>query len=254
MRPVIGITCSTLVLDDLRGVPRYALARSYTECVEQAGGLPWLLPSLGPERAPEFLERLDGLVLSGGLDVDPAHYDAEPHPDLGQVDGVRDLFELALCRAAHARRLPVLAICRGVQVANVALGGTLLQHIPAQVPGALKHDQAALRNDALCHSVEVGAGTRLAALLGVPERLRVNSFHHQAVDRPASGLVVNARAPDGVVEGLEDPAQPFFLGVQWHPERRPTDPVTRALFAGLVEAAQAFGRAEPAQPRAPVGR
>lgn len=242
MNPVIGISCSTLVLADLRGVPRYALSRYYTECVAAAGGLPWMLPSMDPDLAAAYLARLDGLVLSGGLDVDPTYYGQEPLPALGQVDGVRDAFELALVRGAREQGIPILAICRGVQVANVAFGGTLLQHIPGQVKGALKHDQEALRDDALSHSVEVVKGSRLHDMAGATQ-LRVNSFHHQAVDRPAPGFTVCARAPDGVIEGLEDPRHPFFVGVQWHPERRPQDALTRALFAGLIAAARTTARA-----------
>jgi putative glutamine amidotransferase len=240
--PVIGISCSTLVLPEMRGVSRFALSNGYVRCVARAGGLPFLLPNVRPEAAPAYLARLDGVVLSGGLDVDPCHYGEEPRPGLGTVDQVRDAFELELCRAAREQGIPTLAICRGIQIMNVAFGGTLLQDIPAQVERPVRHAQQALRRDALSHSVDVVPGTRLHAVAGA-ERVRVNSFHHQAVDRPAPGLTVSARAPDGCVEGLEDPGHPFLLGVQWHPERRPADPLTRGLFERFVESARQAARA-----------
>jgi len=242
MTPVIGISCSTLVLPDMRSSPRFALARYYTSCVVEAGGLPLLLPSLDPEAAAAFLTRIDGLVLSGGLDVDPARYGQEPHPRLGLIDAPRDAFELELARGAREQGMPVFAICRGIQVVNVAFGGTLLQHIPHQVTGAVKHDHEGLYDDGLGHSIEIVPGTRLFAAAGAG-RVRVNSLHHQAVDEPAPGFSVSARAPDGVIEAMEDAAQPFFVGVQWHPERRPADPLTRALFRDFVAAARVAARA-----------
>lgn len=240
--PVIGISCSTLVLDDLRGVPRYAVSNYYVGCVAAAGGLPLMLPNVSPEYAAAYLSRIDGLVLTGGLDVDPRFYGEEPRPDLGKVDQVRDAFEIELLRGAREAGIPILAICRGVQVMNVAFGGTLFQHVPAQVPGALKHDQDDIRDDALCHSVDIVEGTRLHALAGTL-RTRVNSFHHQAPARVAPGFVVSARSLDGVVEALEDPQHPFCLGVQWHPERRGHDTFTKGLFEGHVSAARTAARA-----------
>lgn len=236
MRPHIGVSCSTLVLMDMRGVPRFALSEFYVRCVLAAGGLPVLLPSIESEIAAEHLERLDGLVLSGGWDIDPEHFGEQPHPRLGEVDTFRDDYEVALSRAAHARRLPVLAICRGIQVMNVALGGSLVQDIPSQVPGAVKHEQKTVRQTALCHSIEIAENTRLRSIVGAPQA-RVNSFHHQSVGRVAEGFIVSATAPDGVIEGIEDPEQPYCVGVQWHPERRGDDPITQGLFQGLVEAA-----------------
>jgi putative glutamine amidotransferase len=242
MTPVIGISCSTLVLPDLRSSPRFALARYYTSCVVEAGGLPLLLPSLEPEAAAAFLTRIDGLILSGGLDVDPALYGQEPHPRLGVVDEPRDAFELELSRGAREQGMPVFAICRGIQIVNVAFGGTLFQHVPDQVPGAVKHDQEGLTDDGLGHSIEIVPGTRLHAAAGT-EKARVNSLHHQAVDAVAPGFQVSARAADGVVEAMEDRGQPFFVGVQWHPERRPFDPLTRGLFRDFVAAARVAARA-----------
>jgi putative glutamine amidotransferase len=242
MAPVIGITCSTIVVEEMRGVTRFALSNYYVRCIMQAGALPLLLPNVAPESAAAYLARIDGLILSGGLDVDPLYFGQEPLPDLGEVDQVRDAFELELVKGAHHAGIPVFAICRGVQVMNVAFGGTLLQHIPAQVKGALKHEQAAVRKDAVSHSLEIVEGTRLHAIAG-ETRTRVNSFHHQAVDRVAEDFVVSARTLDGVIEGLEDPAHPFCIGVQWHPERRPKDPLTRGLFRSHVEAARVAAQA-----------
>jgi putative glutamine amidotransferase len=239
MTPVIGITCSTLVLQGMRGVSRFALSNYYVRCVTEAGGLPLLLPNVAPETAAAYLARVDGLVFSGGLDVDPIFFGEEPLPDLGQVDQVRDAFELELIKGAKEAGIPVLAICRGIQVMNVAFGGNLLQDVPSQVTGALKHEQSAIRKDAVSHSLE---GTHLHEIAG-SDRTRVNSFHHQAVDRVAEGFKVSARTLDGVIEGIEDPEHPFCLGVQWHPERRPRDPFTRGLFRSLVEAAKVTAQA-----------
>jgi putative glutamine amidotransferase len=249
MTPVVGITCSTLVLSGMRGVPRFALVHAYVDCVIRAGGLPLLLPNAPPETALPYLDRLDGLVLSGGLDVDPVHYGQEPKPTLGKIDGMRDAFELEITRQAHAADVPILAICRGLQVLNVAFGGTLLQDVRTEVPGAVRHDQDAVRQDALAHAVEIEPNTRLHAVAGVV-RARVNSFHHQAADRVADGLVVSARAADGVIEGLEDPSRGFCVSVQWHPERRPDDLLTRALFQTFVDAAREGAEASRQQPAA----
>lgn len=253
MTPVIGITCSTLVLTGMRGVPRFALVHHYVDCVIAAGGLPLLLPNVGPTHVEAYLARIDGLVLSGGLDVDPIHYGQEPHPDLGQIDQVRDEFEIEVVRQARAAEIPMLAICRGIQVLNVACGGTLLQHIPAQVEKPLRHEQRAIRQDALSHGLEIEPGTRLHEIAGM-SRVRVNTFHHQAPDDVPAPFVVSARAPDGVIEGIEDPTHPYCVGVQWHPERRPGDPLTRALFASFVDAARTQeGPARAARDAAPAG-
>ena len=244
MTPVIGITASTLVLPGMRGVARFALSNYYVRCVTEAGGLPLILPNVAPETCASYLARLDGLILSGGLDVDPIFYDQEPMPDLGQVDQVRDAFELELVKSAKEQGIPVLAICRGIQIMNVAFGGTLLQHISGQVTKAIKHEQDAVRRDALSHSVDIVPGTRLHEMAGT-ERMRVNTFHHQSCDEVAPGFLVSARALDGVIEAIEDPEHPFCVGVQWHPERRPMDDLTKGLFGGVVEAARKAAKAGP---------
>lgn len=237
MRPRIGLTCS--VRADAPA-PVHELSDAYVRAVVAAGGLPLLLPAVGGEDlAAEMLAGVDGLLLTGGVDVDPAWYGQEPSPRLGRVSPERDALELPLARVALARGIPVLAICRGIQVLNVAAGGTLVQDLPTEWSDAIKHYQDAPRWFG-SHAVEVLPGSRLAELLG-QARLRVNSFHHQALRDVAPGLVVTARAPDGVVEAVEaaDPRR-FVLGVQWHPEAMwEREPVFLHLFRGLVEAARA---------------
>ncbi len=242
MKPVIGMSCSTLVLTGMRGVPRHALSEMYVACVNDAGGLPFMLPNVAPDYAAAYLSRIDGLLMSGGLDVDPMFYDQEPRREMGKMDRVRDIFELALMRGAIEAGIPILAICRGIQVLNVACGGTLIQDIPSQVEGAIKHEQDALRQDAVGHAVDIEAGSKLAEIVG-NTRVRVNSFHHQAVDRVAEGFVVTARTADGVIEGIEDPKHPYCVGVQWHPERLPAETSTQNLFSSFVEAARAAAQA-----------
>jgi putative glutamine amidotransferase len=214
----------------------FSLRDDYVRSVEKAGGLPLVFAPGRPEDAGALLLRVDALVLSGGADVDPAHYDEEPHETVTRVIPERDAFELALCREALRRDLPVLAICRGHQVLNVATGGTLVQDIPSQLPGAEDHDPEKERWET-AHEVLVLPGTHLREILG-SERVAVNSFHHQAVKDLGQGLVLSARAAeDGVVEGIEMPGRRFVVGVQWHPEafwdHEPQDP----LFAALLRAA-----------------
>ena len=235
MRPVIGITTATVDDPPVNGFARYAASHGYVHCVANAGGLPVPLPYSDAGLAADYVATLDGLVLTGGLDVDPFFYDQEPRPEVGKVDPARDRFELELISRAYAEGLPILAICKGVQILNVAFGGTLIQDVYTSVPDVLRHEQRNLRWDTHYHHVNVEPGTRLAQLVG-DERTRVNSDHHQAVGRIANRLVVSARADDGVVEGLEDPAHPWCVGVQWHPERMPDDPLTRGLFDTLLEA------------------
>lgn len=237
MRPRIGITCGL----SGEGRPAFTVKEAYVRAVFTAGGLPILLPPVGDGLTLEppveaWLEGLDGLLLPGGGDVDPVFFGEEPRPGLGDVEPERDVLELALVQAALAAGLPILGVCRGCQVLNIAAGGSVYQDLPGELPGVLKHRQAAPMWYPT-HLVQVEPGSRLAQLLGVTE-LRVNTSHHQAVKRVAPGWVVTARAADGVVEGIELPKHPFALGVQWHPEAMvERDPVQRRLFAALVEAA-----------------
>lgn len=211
-RPVVGLTLGDA---DRKGFHR--MREDYVRSVERAGAVPAILPPVDPGDAGALLDRLDGLLLSGGADVDPALYGQAPHPRLGPVERRRDDFEIALVREALRRDTPVLAICRGQQVLNVATGGTLVQDIPSTVRGAVGHDGTG-RRWRRSHSVELARGTRLREILE-QDAASVNSFHHQSVDAVGEGLVVSARCPeDGIVEGLEMPSRAFVLAVQWHPE------------------------------------
>jgi putative glutamine amidotransferase len=233
-RPAIGIT-----LSDEDGKPGFHVLREdYVKSVESSGAMALLLAPGAPSDAGPLLDRLDGLLLSGGADVDPALYGRTPHPRLGRVVPERDDFELALCREALRRDTPILAICRGQQVLNVATGGTLVQDIPSVIAGAVDHDPPTERWNAI-HEVALLQGSRLRAILG-RETVRVNSFHHQAVDTLGQGLVACAHSqPDGIVEGIEDPSRRFAVGVQWHPESFWRTPETfGALFDAFVGASR----------------
>jgi putative glutamine amidotransferase len=213
----------------------------YVESVRRAGGDPVVL-DLGTARAPEQLDAADGLLLTGGGDIDPAYYNEPKHETFSAAEPGRDEAELSLACEAMARHLPLLAICRGVQVLNVAAGGSLVQDIPSAVDGAVNHRPAA-PPAGHAHQVTIASGSRLAGLISedlVDDAATVNSRHHQSVGRVAPGFVVNAVAPDGVVEGIEAPQQPFCIGVQWHPENFVTSGEFKSLFRGLVEAARGF--------------
>jgi len=211
----------------------------YSRAVVHAGGAPVIVPAAHQARTlADLLERLDGLLLSGGPDVHPRFYREQPLPGLGEVDEPLDRMELAAARQAHDRGLPILGICRGIQTLNVALGGTLYQDIATQVPDCIEHLQKAAK-DVNTHQVVIETNSRLQAVLG-RTRIWVNGKHHQAVKKTGKGLRVSARAPDGVVEALEDPTKPFVVAVQWHPEGTwRTDPLSRKLFGAFVTAADA---------------
>ena len=190
---------------------------SYTDALHSAGLRPYILPVLAAADADAMLDGMQGLVLTGGEDVGPEHYGGIPHAALGDVHAGRDAFELALVLAARARRLPTLAICRGIQVANVALRGTLVQDIPSEWTGAIAHDAGGARDERV-HDVSVHGASILADALGAAS-LTVNSFHHQSIAAVAPGLTAVAHAPDGIIEGAEWTGDPWWmLGVQWHPE------------------------------------
>jgi putative glutamine amidotransferase len=243
MRPLIGVTTSELrpgAVATLRRHgepphPEMALGIPYVRAVEAAGGVPVVMPPLALAGVPDLVARLDGLLLSGGPDLTPAAYDQCPHTQLGPTEPRLDAFEYAAVREALRLDLPILGICRGVQALNVARGGTLHQHLPDVVGDGIVHRQSEVGRHPT-HVVDVLAGTRLAGIVG-PGALRVNSFHHQAVDRVGSGLAVCALAPDGTIEGIEDPAKPFVVGVQWHAETLADGAEHGALFEELVAAA-----------------
>ncbi len=234
-QPLIGLTLDSEPPGGYSKFPWYALRENYCGAVARAGGLPILLPH-EPEQAQAYLDRIDGLIVTGGaFDVDPAVFGAYTrHPTVTTKDR-RTGFELAIARLAAAQDKPLLGICGGEQLMNVALGGTLIQHIPDEVPGALPHEQKNPRDQA-GHTVRVAEGTLLRRIAGTDE-VPVNSAHHQAVKAPAPGLVVDAVAPDGIVEGIEDPRRRFCIGVQWHPEFLISE-ADRRLFAAFIEAAR----------------
>jgi putative glutamine amidotransferase len=240
-RPVIGI-CATIERvkwgpwDDFVTMT----PRSYTAAVQRAGGLPVLLPpdDAAAENPDQLLDRLDALILAGGNDVDPASYGARPHSEVGNTLPERDRFELALAHRALERELPLLAICRGMQMLNVARGGTLVQHVP-DVVGHEEHRHTP--GQFADHQVELDPDSLAARAAGSP-RLAVKSHHHQGIDELGEGLVASGRADgDGLVEAIEDPDRRFVLGVLWHPEE---DESSR-LIEEFVEEARAAADGQP---------
>lgn len=255
--PLIGITTSELRRsEDVRRTPQgeppaseLALGLSYVKAIGAAGGIPVVLPPLEGADLEPLLDRLAGICLSGGPDLSPSTYGAEPHAELGPTEPAADRFELELARLAWERDLPMLAICRGSQTLSVSRGGTLVQHLPELEQVTIAHRQSEA-GDVVTHEVQVVAGSLLARLVGT--RIEVNSFHHQALDRVGDGLRVVAHAPDGVVEGIEGVDRRFVVGVQWHAECLVSRPEHARLFEALVEAAAgpAFGRRDRARARA----
>jgi putative glutamine amidotransferase len=244
-RPVIGLTSWTRrVRSGAKDRFNEAVPRGYTVGVEGASGLPILLPnSDDPSLAAAHVARIDGLLLTGGDDIHPRLYGEAPHPKIDLVDERRDAFEIALLKAARERKMPVLGICRGIQLINVALGGDLYQDLPTQAESAVGHAQKTLR-EGPWHEIKVKDGTRLAEILGVA-KVAVNSYHHQACRRVAKGLVASASTADGIVEAFEDPGDPFLVAVQWHPEvlEGGNADSTKRLFAAFVAAAREFRQA-----------
>ncbi len=238
--PRIGISCDFETVTDRRGAPspRYLLQEAYVTAVEQAGGEPWLLPHLPPERAASVLEVVDGLVLSGGdFDVPPSFYGEEPR----HVHGVREprsAFERALVVAARDGDVPLLGVCGGMQILTVALGGTRYQDL-CEVPGSLQHQQPHDKRRPH-HAVSVKPGTLLARLVG-GEEIDVNSTHHQVARTLGRGVLASAVAPDGCIEAVEAQGPRFMLGVQWQPEALQHVAAHAAIYRGLVRAASGEG-------------
>jgi putative glutamine amidotransferase len=245
-RPLIGVTTSEVrrsegVRQTPQGEPpqvEMALGLKYLRAIEAAGGLPVVLPPLAGDALEPLLEHLTGVCLSGGPDLGPESYGQERHPQLGPTEDDVDRFELALARIAWRRELPLLAICRGAQALNVVRGGTLVQHLPDLEDDSVPHRQEAAGEEPT-HDIEIDRGSLLARVMGA-RTARVNSFHHQAVSTLGRGLRVVARAPDGVVEGIEAPGRGYVLGVQWHAECLAERPEQAALFECLVAAARAY--------------
>jgi putative glutamine amidotransferase len=240
--PLIAVTTSEMRAPMLDGAtpeadpPRteMVLGMRYLEAIGRAGGLAMVVPPLPGPAIPALLDRVDGICLSGGPDLHPDAYGAEPHPELGPTEPRLDAFELALARAADERDMPVLAICRGAQVLNVARGGTLHQHLPDVTGDAVTHRQPEPAGQRT-HGVTIAPESRLAAIVGRRE-LRVNSFHHQAADVLGQRLSLTAWAEDGTVEGFEAVDRSFMIGVQWHAECLVDQDEQAALFTALVDA------------------
>jgi putative glutamine amidotransferase len=250
---LVGITTAELSTPD-RTIPapeseppqrNLSLGMDYPSSVVRAGGVPIVIPPLSPIDGT-LLDRLDALVVSGGPDIDPGLYGHRPHEQLGPVDPEIDRCEVETVRLADARGLPILAICRGMQLLNVTRGGTLWQDLPSERPSPIEHRQAIVGTQST-HEVTVDRDSLLADVTGVADvdepTLAVNSFHHQAVCGLGDHLRISARSADGVVEAIEATDRPFVLGVQWHAESLGADPRHAALFSRLVDAA----RVEPAR-------
>lgn len=233
--PAATVAVTATTRED-EGARRVRLSASYVDAIERAGLVPLVIPPLNDkEGASVILGAVDGLLLTGGEDVSPSLYGALPHPRLKNVNESRDSTEIALVLEARRRRIPVLAICRGIQVLNVALGGTLIQDIPGECPGAFDHDAPGPR-DSRTHQISIVPSTRTSAALG-RTAAKVNSLHHQSVRNVAGELFITARSPDGIIEGLEtkDPDW-WVLAVQWHPEEMIESPDSpdRGLFSSFA--------------------
>ena len=233
-KPLIGIG------SDVQSPPgereRAFVYLTYVDALRRAGAIPLLIPPQ-PENAAELIAELDGILLAGGDDCDPAVYGEEPHPSIEPMDPRRQSNDVSLAKYARESGIPTLGICLGVQVMNVAAGGTLLQDINSQMETEIEH--ASEPEDRARHDVIIEGGTKLATILGERE-LNVNSSHHQAIREVGEGLRVTAHAPDGVVEGLEDPRHPFYLGVQWHPEDMKEDISASTLVGAFIDAARRY--------------
>jgi putative glutamine amidotransferase len=241
--PLVGISTSEvrspgdreLVSQGEPARTELALGERYLDAVRAAGGMPVILAPVTPDEIETLVGRLDGIVLSGGPDLHPDAYGAPAHPELGPTEPDLDRFELALARAAITRGMPVLGICRGMQVLNVALGGSLHQHLPDLEAGT-EHRQSSANSEPT-HRVTLGRDSRLMKVVG-RRYLEVNSFHHQGIQGLGKGLSIAGHAPDGQIEAIEVPGRRFTFGVQWHAECLLERPEHLALFRGLVRAAR----------------
>lgn len=236
MRPIIGIPCFAAERAGTRR-PIFGNNQTYVRAIEQAGGVPVLLPPLeAPESIMAIGARLDGLLLTGGGDLDPRLYGEELLPECGEIEADRDGPELELARRALDEGTPVLGVCRGMQLLNVARGGTLYQDIVTQHSGSPRHDVIQYGRAHRAHSIAINPSSRLAGILGTAAPM-VNSLHHQAVKEPGAGVEVVGWSEDGIAEAMELPGYPFVLAVQYHPEELyPTDEASQRLFAAFVRA------------------
>ncbi len=234
--PIIGVTTHRISGKKVQG-DEYGSPVSYLNAVSAAGGVPLLIPAhLDEAQLQRVMERVDGLLFTGGGDVDPQRFSGAAHPEVYGIEPDRDRAEITLTHTAIQVGRPLLGICRGIQLINVALGGTLYTHIADQLPGALRHDYFPdIPRNHLAHPVQIEGGSCLAGVLGGTQ-FEVNSLHHQGLERVAPGLVVTAHSPDSLVEAVELPGHPFALAVQWHPEWLQEHEAQRALFRAFVEA------------------
>ena len=243
-RPVIGLTTQTL--HSIDGIPpalpaSWVMNQRYFLAATMVGAVPWMIPLLDDDLGTlrEIYERLDGILIPGGVDINPAEYGEAVRPECGNLDPARDRVELQLTRWAMEDGKPVLGLCRGLQVINVATGGSLWQDLATQGTSFQKHDYfptAGFERDHLAHDVEVVASTKLKRYLE-SSRVPVNSMHHQGIKQLGSGLVASAIAPDGLIEAVEGADDAFLIGVQWHPEVfEMADPHVRHLFGGFITA------------------
>jgi len=235
-KPVVGVT--TFHTDSRRGYIYISVTEAYVKAVANAGAVPILIPiGLPEEDLNQLLSTVNGVLFTGGGDMDPTLYGGLPHPTIHDIDLDRDRMEIYLARQVLEHETPFLGICRGLQVINVALGGSLYTHIQDQHPNALKHDYFPGRpRNFHAHPVKVDEGTSLAGIMGQPI-VQVNSLHHQGIDRLAPDLTPTAYAPDGLTEAVELPNHRFGLAVQWHPEWLQDQAEMRALFTAFVHAA-----------------
>jgi putative glutamine amidotransferase len=233
-KPLIGVT--TRNGKDSNGNPTTVIGHNYIRAVAGAGGLPFLIPSmLNEEDFRDIYSRLDGILFTGGGDVSLEYFSGSDHPRIGEIDKLRDLTEITLLRTAADDGKPMLGICRGAQVMNVALGGTLYTHIPDQLKNALDHDYPGDLREVLVHPVNVDESAKAAEIFG-ETLLHVNSLHHQGIKDIAPGLKASGYAPDGLVEVIEISDHPYAVAVQWHPEWLQDQPAMRRLFKTFVEA------------------
>jgi len=248
-RPTIGVP--TQNLQSIGGISpdipaSWVMSHRYVDALTSVGAVPWLIPLVTDDAVLRAIyEGLDGVFLPGGADIDPKSYNAERQPTCDRSDPPRDRVELALVRWAIEDAKPVLGVCRGLQIINLAAGGSLVQDLKTEVPDAMKHDYFPYRDgyprDHLAHTVRVIEGTLLHRITGVSQ-LSVNSMHHQGVSQLGAGLVASAVAPDGIVEGLESADGTFLVGVQWHPEvLMDSDPRMKQLFAEFIAASREYG-------------
>ena len=239
-KPTIAISANLHPIESgsFIGRGRFTLNQDYVDAIQAVGGIPFILPFVKDEEMIERqLEKVDGIILSGGYDINPLYYGEEPIRGICNLCPERDHYEMQLAKIAYRMKKPILGICRGLQILNVALGGTLYQDIKKDEPESFEHGVKANPEEAV-HSVNVMPDTFLYKIV-MQETLQVNSFHHQAIKDLAPGLTVNAKAKDGVIEGIEGTGEQFILGLQWHPETMlKIYPFNTKIFQALIEAAK----------------